>query len=248
MASISQGATVRPVNPIAGRNGLVDRYFYFAMSVLLAAIVVWGFSRTVDHNLVRAAPARPLLLWIHGAAFSAWVAFYIFQSALVRTRNVKWHRFFGWFGTGLAAFMIPLGLTIAVIMTRFDMQVLKQTGIETFLAIPFFDMLAFGLLVGLAIYWRKQPELHRRLLFIATCGLMDAPFGRFDTLFNHNLYYLCLDGVMLLGLARDLMVNRSIHKVYRIVLPPLWAAQALTVYLYAGSPAWWLRITKAIVG
>lgn len=248
MASISQETLARPAQPVTGRNGLVDRYFYFAMSLLLAAIVVWGFSRTVDHNLLHAAPARPFLLWIHGAAFSGWVAFYIFQSGLVRTHNVKLHRFFGWFGVGLAGIMIPLGVTIAVIMTRFDVHVLKQAGIETFLAIPFFDMVAFCLLVSLAIYWRKQPELHRRLLFIATCGLMDAPFGRFDYIFNHNLYFLCLDGVMLLGVMRDLVVNRSIHKVYRVVLPPLWAAQALTVYLYAGSPAWWLKITKAIVG
>jgi len=248
MASISQGTMVRPINPVTGRNGLVARYFYFAMSLLLAAIVVWGFSRSVDHNLIHAAPARPLLLWIHGAAFSAWVVFYIFQSALVRTRNVKWHRFFGWFGTGLAALMVPLGVTIAVIMARFDVHVLHEAGIETFLAIPFFDMLAFSLFVGLAIYWRKQPELHRRLLFIATCGLMDAACGRVEYFFNHNLYFLCLDGVILLGVVRDLVVNRSSHKVYRVVLPPLWIAQALTVYLYAGSPTWWLRITKAIVG
>jgi len=248
MASISQETLVRPVNPVTGRNGLVDRYFYFAMSLLLAAIVVWGFSRTVDHNLLHAAPVRPFLLWIHGAAFSGWVAFYIFQSGLVRTHNVKLHRFFGWFGLGLAAIMIPLGFTIAVIMTRFDVHVLHQAGIETFLAIPFYDMLAFGAFVSLAIYWRKQPELHRRLLFIATCGLLDAPFGRFDYIFNHNLYYVCLDGVVLLGVARDLVVNRSIHKLYRVVLPPLWIAQALTVYLYAGSPAWWLRLTRSIVG
>jgi hypothetical protein len=248
MASISQETLSRPINPITGRNGLVDRYFYFAISLLLAAIVVFGFSRTVGDHLLHAAPARPLLLWIHGAAFSAWVVFYIFQSALVRTRNVKWHRFFGWFGTGLAAFMIPLGVIIAVIMARFNVHILHETGIETFLAIPFFDMLAFSLFVGFAIYWRKQPELHRRLLFIATCGLMDAAFGRFDTIFNHNLYYLCLDGVMLLGVVRDLLVNRSVHKLYRVVLPPLWIAQALTIYLYAGSPAWWLRLTRSIVG
>jgi hypothetical protein len=28
-------------------------------------------------------------------------------------------------------------------------------------------MLAFGTLVGLAILWRKRPEFHRRLIFIA---------------------------------------------------------------------------------
>jgi len=248
MASISQGAAVRPLSGVTGRGGLVDKYFYIAMSLLLAAIVVWGFSHTVDQHLIHATPARPVLLWIHGAAFSAWMVFYIFQSALVRTRNVKWHRFFGWFGVALASLMVPLGFTIAVLMTRFDLHVLKQTGIETFLAIPFFDMFAFGLFVGLAIYWRKQPDLHRRLLFIATCGLMDAAFGRNDYIFNHNLYFPCLDGVILLGVVRDLLVDGKIHKLYRVVLPPLWVAQAVTVYLYAGSPAWWLRFTQSITG
>jgi hypothetical protein len=70
-------------------RGWLEKYFYFAMSLLIAAIVVWGFSHTIDANLFHGAPPRPLLLWIHGAAFSLWVAFYIFQSALVRTRNVR---------------------------------------------------------------------------------------------------------------------------------------------------------------
>ena len=248
MASVSQGAVARPLNPLTCRNGLIDRYFYFAMSVLIAGIVVIGFSRTVNEHLFHAAPPRPLLLWIHGAAFSSWVLFYILQSALVRTHNVKVHRLIGWFGAGLAAFMVPLGFTVAVLMTRFDMRVLHATGIETFLSIPVFDMIAFGTLVSFAIAWRKKPELHRRLLLIATCCLLDAAFGRFDFIFNNNLYFPCLDGVILLGVGRDLLVNKSIHKVYRVVLPPLWVAQAVIVYLYAGSPAWWLHFTRAILG
>jgi hypothetical protein len=64
----------------------------------------------VNENLFHPALPRPFLLWIHGAAFSGWVAFYLFQSALVRTHNVIWHRFFGWFGAGLATLMVALGL------------------------------------------------------------------------------------------------------------------------------------------
>jgi hypothetical protein len=247
MASVSQGTVVRPLG-ISGRGGLVDRYFYFAMSLLIAAIIVAGFSRTIDHALIHATPPRPLLLWIHGAAFAAWVAFYIFQSALVRTHNVKWHRFFGWFGAGLAALMVLLGFTVAIIMTRFDLRVLHQTGIESFLSVMFLDMLAFGTLVSLAIYWRKKPELHRRLLFIATCGLLDAGFGRFDVIFNNGLFFPCLDAVILLGLARDLLVNRRIHAVYRYALPPLFLAQAVATYLWRSSPAWWLHLTRSILG
>jgi hypothetical protein len=34
---------------VTGRNGIVQRYFYFAMSLLLAAIVVSGFKRTTGY-------------------------------------------------------------------------------------------------------------------------------------------------------------------------------------------------------
>lgn len=246
MASVSQGALARP-HSLTGRNGLVDKYFYFTMSLLFAAIVVVGFSKTADHNLFHAAPPRPFLLWIHGAAFSGWVAFYIFQSALVRTHNVKWHRFFGWFGAALGTLMVVLGFTISVIMGHFDAVVLKQPN-PTFLSIPWWDMAVFGTCLSLAIAWRKKRELHRRLLFIATCCLLDAAFGRFDFIFNNNLFFPCLDLVILLGVGRDLLVNRSIHTVYRYTLPLLFVGQALMVYLYVGAPAWWLGFTKGILG
>ena len=92
----------------------------------MAGLVVWGFSRTVNANLLHASPPRPLLLWIHGAAFSTWVMFFIVQSTLVRVHKVSWHRFLGWFGAGLATVMVPLGVTIAIIMARFDTAVLHQ--------------------------------------------------------------------------------------------------------------------------
>jgi hypothetical protein len=247
MASTSQAAVAGRPTSFAGRNGLVDKYFYFAMSLLFAAIVVWGFSHSITANLFHPAIPRPFLLWIHGAAFSAWVAFYIFQSALVRTRNVKRHRFFGWFGVALAAVMVTLGFTIAVIMSRFDAVQLHQPD-PAFLSVPFFDMIAFGTCVSVAIYWRKKPELHRRLLFIATCALLDAPFGRIDYLFNHSLFYICVDAVLLLGVVRDLVVNRRIHTVYRVGLPLMIAFQVFIVYLWRGNPAWWLKACQSIIG
>ena len=248
MASSLQGALVAPRVSAASRYRLLDKYFYFAMSLLIAAIVVAGFSRTVNQNLFHPAVPRPFLLWIHAAAFTLWVVFFILQSALVRVRKVKWHRLLGWFGAGLAAVMVPLGFTIAIIMGRFDKHVMHVADANTFLSIPFGDMAIFSVLVGLAIYWRRKPELHRRLLFIGTCGLLDAAFGRFDYLFSHNLFFLAVDAVILLGVARDLLVNRRIHIVYRVALPSLVVVQVLMVYLWRAAPAWWSNVGQALLG
>ena len=240
-----------PVRDAAlARNGFLKRYFYFVMSLVLAAIVVTGFQRTVNEHLFHPAVPRPFILWMHGAAFTGWIAFFIFQSTLVRVHKVSWHRSIGWFGAGLATVMVPLGVTTSNILARFDIGRLHEDERDTraFLSIPFYDMIAFGVLIGLAIYWRTKPELHRRLIFIATCGLMDAPLGRFDYLINNNLFYPCLDLLMIFGVVRDLLVEGRVNKVYRYALPVLILGQSLAVYMWRGDPSWWQGITRAIMG
>jgi hypothetical protein len=233
---------------VTGRNGILQRYFYFAMSLLMAAIVVTGFKRTVNDNLFHPAVSRPFILWIHAAAFAGWVIFFIGQSTLVRIRKVSWHRSIGWFGAGLATVMVPLGVATAIVMARFDAVQLHQKDADAFLSIPFYDMIAFGALIALAIYWRTKPEVHRRLIFIATCGLMDAPVARFDYVFNNNLFFPCLDLLILLGLGRDLLIDRRVHKVYFYALPLLIGGQSLALYMWRSNPAWWQGITHAILG
>ncbi len=248
MASIPRESLARPLStPFTGRNGLLDRYFYFAMSLFVAAIVVLGFSHSVNANLLHAAVPRPFLLWIHAAVFSGWVVFFIFQSTLIRTHRVRWHRTAGWFGAALGTSMIFLGTATAIVMGRFDIVQLHLPGADAFLIIPFFDMAAFAVCFGLAVYWRRKPELHRRLIFIATCGLLDAAFGRIDFLFNHNLMFWCVDGVILLGVARDLLVNPRIHPVYRIALPVLVVSQAFVIHTYRSGSWWWVSIAHAIL-
>jgi hypothetical protein len=247
MVSLSQNVVASGTSAASRRSGFLSRYFYFCMALLFAAIVAIGFSRTVNQNLFHAAIPRPRILWFHAAAFTGWILFFIFQSTLVRTRNVKWHRFFGWFGAALGAVMVPLGITTSIIMGRFDAAQLHQSD-PAFLSIPFLDMLAFGILLALAIFWRKKPELHRRLLFIATCLLLDAPIARFDYIFNNNLFYLCLDLVILLGVLRDLVIDRRVHAVYRYALPVSIVVQGLAIYLWRDAPSWWMGIANKILG
>jgi len=247
MTAVPQPILVRPQSRVLARNGLLDKYFYFAMSLLVAGIVVWGFSHTVNEHLFHATLPRPFLLWIHAAAFSSWVVFFILQSTLVRTHHVRVHRSLGWFGAALGTVMVPLGITTAIVMARFDTVRLHQPGADAFLIVPFFDMLAFGVCFGLAVLWRKKPEFHRRLIFIATCVLLDAAFGRVPYLFNNNLFYLCLDAVILLGVARDLLVNRRINVVYRIALPVLMVSQAFVNFTWRNASGWWVSIAHSIL-
>jgi hypothetical protein len=226
------------------------KYFYLSMSLLIAAVVVFGFSHTVDQNLIHATPPRPWILWVHGAVFSGWLIFFVFQAALVRTHHVKLHRRTGWFGAGLGVLIPVLGIWTAIVMDRFQVIQLHLPAARTypFFSIQALDMTSFTVLFWLAVYWRKNPEYHRRLVLIATCALTAAGFGRFPTVVWHNWFYAGVDALILLGFARDLIVNRRIHMVYRYALPVLIVCQIFAVQIWLHHPAWWVRITSAVMG
>lgn len=250
---MSTTQVVRPGKsaPSRGFRGFTERYFYFCMSLLIAVTVVYGFSQTVGQNLFNPAPPRPVLLFLHGAVFSGWVVFFIFQSALVRTHHVSWHRRTGWFGAGLGALIPVLGVVISVVMARFDVFQLHQPRDQRapFTLIPLFDMVCFTSTFWLAVLWRKRSEYHRRLVFIASCSLTAAAFFRFpEALHSHIYFYAGVDALIFLGVIRDLVVNRRVHAVYLWALPAFALGQYLVMHTISTGAQWWLKIADAIVG
>jgi hypothetical protein len=218
------------------------------MSLVMAALAVWGLSHTIDARLLHTgAPPRPLLLWLHAAIFSAWMAPFITQSALVRVRKVSIHRTLGWFGAGLAATMVIPGFLVSVAMFRFDATVLHQNVRDSFISILWCDMIVFGACMALAIYFRKRPEYHRRLVFLATCQLMQAAFVRFHYIGYHDLFYPALDLLILPGILRDVVVDGRVNTIYRYSFPAIIALQAWAIYLERVNPSWWQAATQTIL-
>ncbi|HEU5341671.1 hypothetical protein [Edaphobacter sp.] len=247
MGSTTRTIEVSAVNRL---RGLLGKYFYFFMSLLVAAVVVYGFSHTIDQNLIHAVPVRPWILYLHGIVFSGWVAFFIVQSALVRVHKVSVHRTLGWFGVALGVLIPVLGISTAITMDRFNILHFHENSAAPFFAIQLNDMVVFAICFGLAVLWRSRPEFHRRLLLVATCALTSAAFARFPGMGLPMLGWtcVCVDLLIFLGVVRDLIVNRRIHQVYLYALPALIVAQSIAMYLFRAAPPQWLRITHAILG
>ncbi len=226
----------------------LSRNFYLCMSLVMAGFVVWGFGRTVDANLLHAKQPKPVLLWFHGAIFSAWVLLFIVQSALVRVRKVSLHRALGWFGAALAATMVISGILVTPVMMRFDIRVLHRMTVGSFLSILWCDMIIFGACMALAIYFRKRPQDHRRLVFMASCQLMQAAFVRLPYLGIHDLFYPALDALIVAGISRDLVVDGRVNRVYVYGFPAMIVLQAWATYLERVDPGWWQAATQAILG
>jgi hypothetical protein len=94
--------------------------FYLIMSLLMAAVIIGGFSRTVPDDF--ATPSGlPLLLQVHGAVFSLWVVLFVAQPAIIMRGSIKLHRRIGYIGAGLAGAMVIMGLAATVFSIRYGM-------------------------------------------------------------------------------------------------------------------------------
>ena len=227
---------------------LLEQYFYFGMALLIAAIVIYGFSHTVEKNLIHAVPRRPLLLYVHAVVFSAWLAFFICQSLLIRARNVRLHRTMGWFGCALGSAVCVIGIWVAIVMSRFRIAHFAGKGAVQNLGLSFYDIAAFTVAFVLAIMWRKRPEYHRRLMLLATIALTSAAFGRFPPwILPAHWFFIGVDLLVVLGALRDFLVGRRVHRVYLIGLPVFVLCQTAVMYILVTNSSDWANIAHAIL-
>ena len=230
---------------------ILDRYFYFAMALLIAIAVPLGFSFTVNANLfhpVHPAIPRPPILYVHGALFITWIALFVVQTGLVRSRNVQLHRRVGAWAVALGIAMIGVGLATAIVMRKYRLAH-DPTESLSFLSIPLNDVSEFAVAFALAVAWRRNREFHRRLMLLATIALTGAAFARMPLPIMQIpwFWYSFTDALLLICVFRDLLVMRRIHPVFLYGVPLFFAGEYGAAYLFLHPPALWLSICRAIV-
>ena len=236
-----------------GLRVFLARYFYFAMAVLLAAIVWYGFSHTIEENLFHPSFPRPRVLYVHAAVFGGWMALLVVQTGLVAlARKRRWHRWLGWLGVAMACVMPVLGTWSALRMTRLRYG-FGDIDDVAFLILAFNDMAAFAALMAAAILLRnRQSEAHKRLVLMAATVISVAALTRFPPWLpapEHGVwpYYLYADILVALGLLRDVVVMRRPHWVYRNVFPAVIVLQAVTNAVYMARPKPWMNFALWLI-
>lgn len=178
METVAVGQKAAPLNTSAV-NRRRERLFYTGMSVAFLLVVFAGFARSYYLKpYFGTPPALTPLLHLHGLIFSSWILLLLAQTALVAAQRTHIHRRLGWGGAVLAALMIVVGSTTAVVRAKIVEVPPGSPSPLVFLAIPLGDMLVFALLVGAGFYYRRRADVHKRLLLLATIAVLPAAVAR----------------------------------------------------------------------
>lgn len=226
---------------------LVDRIFFSSMVALLWATVLYGFAKTYFLAGMVRAPLPNRLIHVHGAVMSLWMLVLLIQTALISARRVKWHMTLGLFGFGLAAAMAILGPVAATDSLRRGTAVLGLDA-KTFYIIPLTSIFVFTVLAFFAYRMRRQPAVHKRLILIATIGLIDAAVGRWPVaFFQHNpkAQDFVPFGFLLAVMVFDLATQRKILKSTLFASLFLIVVH-LTRVPIAFTPAWQAFATRML--
>jgi hypothetical protein len=212
---------------------------FFAGLAAAAAITVFaGFAPTYFLKQVYAAPPLSGLLHLHGAAFSSWIVLLIVQTTLVTTRRVAVHRRLGVAGGVLAAGMTVLAYLVAVDAARRGSTIPGMSPLA-FLAIPFATVVVFPSVVGAALWYRRRPDIHKRLMALSTVELLPAAVGRLPFMVNAGPlgFFGGADLVVIAMAVYDYTTLRRLHPATLYGGLFIIASQVLRV-LVTASPAW----------
>src|SRR5215510_6479514 len=202
--------------PLAG-----TRRFFIGISLLAVLIAALGFWPTYFGPLLAGTADHPTVIHVHAAVFSGWLALFAAQVGLAATGQIALHRKLGEVGIWYGVLVIIVGLTTAFsqFADRVDAGRLEEA--QTRLLAPLTDMIVFPIFFGAAVYYRRKPELHKRLMLVATTTLLVAASLRMGFL-PRPMRLLVWFSPILFGMGYDLIKRRSIHPVYLIGLATLY--------------------------
>jgi hypothetical protein len=153
-----------------------ERLFYSSMAAAIAITVFAGFARSYYLRPYFGTSRLTPLLHLHGLIFTSWILLFVTQIALVAADRTRVHRRLGIAGAVVAVLIVIVGSTTALIRTA--QGAITFPNPLAFLAIPLGDMLVFSILAGAGFYFRRRPDMHKRLILLATISMLPAAVAR----------------------------------------------------------------------
>jgi len=219
-----------------------DSIFFPSMALAMAATVFAGFARSwFLKPIFHAPPEISPLIAVHGAAFTAWIAILIAQTAFVANNRRDLHMQLGVAGFAVAIAMLGLGTALAIDALKRGFSPPGSPPAPIFFAIPIGDMVAFIPMLWLGWANRRRAAYHKRYMILATALILDAAVARIPLGFIESggiiAAFIVCDCFILLTAVYDIAMLRRVHPATLISGAIIIGSQVLRLAI-SGTPMW----------
>ena len=216
-----------------------------------------GFAPTYWLQLPAGTFVGSPLLHLHGLLFSAWTIYLLLQTILAARGRIARHRSWGLLGVSLATAMVLVGFAVAndVLATRLAAGYGDAARAFHIASISIITL--FGGFVLVAILCVSRPEIHKRLMLLATVSMLAPAIARVlfalsagigpglrpglgppRTVESVLLPALIADALIVAGVIYDVRTRGRPHPAYLIGGAIVLAVQVLRIPL-STTPLWY---------
>ncbi|HEY5749474.1 MAG TPA: hypothetical protein VIU12_25575 [Chryseolinea sp.] len=192
---------------------------YVPISLVITLMALVGFWRTYFGHVVTGTINTIPLIHFHAAVYVLWLLLFIGQVTLAATGHLTLHKRLGPWLMGLGVLVIVMGL--AITFERFGAEIAAgnlAVGQRKLFG-PLRDMVFFAPFLWAGWNWRHKPEIHKRLMIVATTILLIAAVGRMIFLGRpvpEWKFLLIWPLPVYIGMVHDFLTKKLIHPVYII--------------------------------
>jgi len=214
-----------------------ERWFYLGTASVMLALVILGFGPSYYYTpFAERPPMLPMtpLVHLHGLIFSLWLLLFIWQTSLVSAGQVALHR-----KAGPVALLLLAGMVVSSGLAGLH-GVARASGPPdipplSWLAVPLLAIPFFTGFILAALYFRRKPQTHKRLILLAMIPMLPPAIGRMfpgppGMVAGPALFILAL-------LAWDLASSRRVHPATAIGGPLALVCLILPMLIW-DSAAW----------
>lgn len=229
-------------------------YVYMAYTCGLIAFA--GFTPTYWAPVAAGSFTGLPILHLHGLLFSAWMLFFIAQTTWVARGRIQRHRELGLLGISLATAMLFVGILASLHSIRLGIALGLEAQNRAFSIVPITIVVFFACAVAAAVANVSRPEVHKRLMLVATVSLLPPAFARLIALgagvpFSPGhppplvfslLPSFASDLVLIAAIIWDSRRQGRLHRTYLLAGACLVVLQIIRVPL--GTTTAWYEITS----
>lgn len=172
------------------RNSMNEHRFFSTMSIFLFLVIILGFANTYGTRIFLHNESVPPVIHLHALIFFCWLALFVAQCFFILKKRLDLHKKLGFLGMILALVMLLSGIITGIAaakMGHLGIPGVEFPSAEGFLLLNISSACIFTILAFAGWGYRKDPQIHKRLMLMATvAGLAPPGISRLPLLSGHT--------------------------------------------------------------